>query len=510
MLIFVGITCIIQAFIFPLHMKYITIVCLWIMTSLVSLSGFASFQSSFVEISAQTQVTVHTAIDWFYDIWFAKQSNNFQSSLDQFEKRLSDIRNVVVHYINNNNVSSEIFYALEYLVYRIDLDRANIKNIIQMRADLLAAQLQETLSQNANEPQDIITQEPDSSQNNMEDEEQEDPEDMTQVTEPPITNNAAVPDIQVSSYREWDQNIVGWGFSGPVLQYDLFTQLESAIIEDLELISSNNTFGDAIERVYLYDEWGYEIASVTASQNKVNFNNIDFEVPVGQTSIYIGFDTAPIWRNRSAPLGASMMFTLKSTAYGSISGNDINNTVTSSNKITITPTLITDVQMADHFENRAINNTLSSGENDLAIVVIRTWWGNNTDSTNGSELQTVIDSITVTVDDGTIANNISDTLTLSELNDGGFVSWVDNGDGTVTFFVENLWTKWWIRNNSTKAFVISGTPTLDSNSSNESVRISLDDLDNGSIVYSTSDTNTIAVTSLGLENRFVSGFAVIE
>lgn len=425
-------------------------------------------------------------IDSVYTPWYTRQAED-----QQLINKVTNIRNTLVDYLNTTPLSDTTFYALEYLVYLIDQDRNSY---------IPPAPVVETIVTT----QELVVTTEDTHQT-----EQDNDMSDTLIENTPTPETSS---INISSYTEGDKNIL-WGTqTWPVLKFELLAQHEWMIIDDINLKSSSNDFGRAINMVHLYDEQWASIASNSASQDSSRFLNLGREIPIWQTDVYIGFDVSPIWRNKSAPATLTMDFTLEiEDAYGIVSGNDQSTSMMNDDTITTVATQITDVQIADHYENLDVDNILWSNKTNLAILVISTWDGSwNTDTTNGSALQTIIESVTVVVDDNTQAQNIASNLEFARLNSGWFVSGTVNSNGTVTFDVSNLGTDAWIRHSDTEAFVISGTPVLDNATPNESVRISLVDLDYGGVIYRTTDPDSDPVINLALENRFVSGMHVEE
>jgi hypothetical protein len=91
----------------------------------------AAFTSQFVDVDAETQNVYQLLIDNVYDPYVATNSAH-----EKFVTKIVNIRNTLVRYLNDTDVSKTTFYALEYLVYRIDID---------IDAHILAAKNMETV-----------------------------------------------------------------------------------------------------------------------------------------------------------------------------------------------------------------------------------------------------------------------------------------------------------------------------------------------------------------------------
>ena len=455
----------------------------------------AAFESEFVSLDTAQQVQYASLIDSVYTPW--RDARTMDAAL---VARLTQIRNTLVGLLNTRVFSDTTFFALEYLVYVIDGDRATY---VPPAPVVTTPRVISTVTNTvpvpptpAPAPTMTVTA----------------PAPSVTITPTPVVPATSAPRIDISTYQQGTKTVLWWTSTDALIRFELIASLEGMIIQDLDLRSSTQDFGVAVETVYLYDAQGFLIARTNPSSNTASFRELFLEIPVGQTDLYFAFDTAPIGFNHPAPSSVTMWFELRvREGYGIVSGNDQTPIQSSDDVVTTVPTQITDVQLVDRFENRAVDNVLTSGTATLGIVAITTKWSrDNIDTTDGSRLQTVIESIKLVVDDNTSAGDLASTLNLSELNGSIFVPAAVNNFWEVEFDLNSLGTDAWIQNNSTKAYVITWNPTLSSSNVTETVRISIDDLDNGGITYTTTDPTSPSITDLWLPYRFLNGDVISE
>gem|GEM_PF-3603215 len=136
----------------------------------------------------------------------------------EFKDKLANIRNTLVQYINTNYTSDTVFFALEYLVFRIEStletheEVLNTKTVlVQTTAPVVAVPT--TVSHtNSNQPTQTTTS--------------PEPIAVQQTTTQEVVTETQYPFLDVSSYYDGDKNILAGTITHPVFKYELVAQLE--------------------------------------------------------------------------------------------------------------------------------------------------------------------------------------------------------------------------------------------------------------------------------------------
>ncbi len=469
-----------------------------LLLSLTSLSTVqAEFESKFISLSEQTEANLQEIIDTFHDSYYAKLSQKYLPENDIWIQtdlfaRVRKIRNVVISFLNENNVTDETFYALEYLSYRFD-----------QSAESLEAHLDMLKSEETTETITIVVEETASETTDTNEDTNETEQENSNETEneETTTNNKEEDTIVVTKYYEDDKNILAWTISDPIVKFELIAQLEWARIHDLTIISStnNSSFSKAISKMKLYDENWMFLAESSVSSKNVTFNNMNRDIAEGQNDLYIVIETEEVWYNKIGPQVSDFTLSLEvNDAIGLQSWRTprLTGTYESSERITILPALLSKVHIKDERQNYIIDSFLPSGtETPLGLLVISTATSNNTDTQSWSDLDIIMEEVRVDVLDGTKANNLASTLKISREDSPTRVWGNVNPDGSVSFNLSSLWNDQIIQNGNETIFVIYGTPTLDS-TTQESLRIDLYNTNSWGITYRTTDTSSITVDKL--------------
>jgi len=475
------------------------LIALWIIVGLVPLFSFSQFTSRFVDIPEDQQVIFKRIIDNTYGPFLQRNTIDLE-----FKDKLANIRNTLVQYINTNYTSDTVFFALEYLVFRIEStletheEVLNTKTVlVQTTAPVVAVPT--TVSHtNSNQPTQTTTS--------------PEPIAVQQTTTQEVVTETQYPFLDVSSYYDGDKNILAGTITHPVFKYELVAQLEWVLIEQLAFAANTSDFDKAVKKVLLYDEDGNRIAEENPKTNLVTFRNIDREIPKWQTDMYVVLETAPIGYNFSAPQTTTLFLNLDiQEAKGVISWNDYPVQSFANNEwITIVPSLVTHALLTDSRESKRINTRLSEWEKDLAIVVLWAKVGKNTSTTSGRSLNTVLERIQIQVQDNTSIGNVSYNMYLRALQWGADKVLWSFQNGVIVFDLSELWNDALLSDEEEVAFIISWEiPPLDL-WTQESVNVTLDNTDTWGIAYKTSDPISLTITDLNLKNRAINQITLTD
>jgi len=477
---------------------------LLIVTFTWSIFAMDVFVSKFVVLEEDKANAYSRIIDNTYSPFLERNTMD-----NAFQVKLWNIRNTLVTYLNTNTTTDTIFYALEYLIFRIDETLATTVFSTPTTTTTIITTIpssSNTNTSNVTIPQaetDIVTNT--SVQNN-------DLSMNTQESNPTPIVTTQQPTLNTSQYYEWDKNILAWTTSWPVFKYELVSSLEWALIEDLAFLANAQNLERSIESIQLYNEKGILIDKQRPNNNVINFRNIDREIPKGQSDLYVVIESKKIWLNSSAPQQLSFDLNLDiQEAKWIISWRDLWIMVDDWNEtVTIVPTIITHVHLTDQREWRSVDTRLIAWERDLAILVIWAKSWNNTEIQSWRSLDTIIERISIQVDDRTNVGGAAFNMYLGEINSENKVRWSLQNGTEVVFNLEDLGSDALIDNEEEVAFILSSEiPPLDAGTQ-ESISIQLTSTDNGGIFVKSTDPSSITITDLNLRNRVTNRLTLID
>ena len=303
----------------------------------------------------------------------------------------------------------------------------------------------------------------------------------TQTTEANDTT-ISIPDID----EDADVVLLGWIHTWPVTKFELTANLEAILVQQLRIWANNNAFADLVDHIYIYDgTWTLLAKQWVTSQYEDIYT--DFIVPVGQTDIYIAMDTSNIWYGQAANTWSNMDIQLQilETRWQSSDKRVTNYPLrTSSNTVYIQPVKIDNIQLVSEYAWYEIPEILLWGtaDQDLWYLIVDTAQNNNTQSNSYRDADIQIQTIDLSIQDNTSSSNVAQTLRLVDISNGDRISWTVLNNWKVRF---DLWDSrmWRIDQWEQMVYVITWAATLDT-STNESIRIYIDDINTWAITYS--------------------------
>ncbi len=441
----------------------------------------SQFSSNFVQLELQQEQSLMSLIDTVYYPYTQRHTQDLE-----FKDKLTTIRTKLIQIINNNSFKDTTFFALEYLVHRLD---ATIQSIQIPQIITTISTVVQTIPQQVTIPTTTTTPPT--------------VEPITPINNVQIASVAPTPSIDTSSYYKWDKNILAWTTSHPLFKYEIIAKLEWAMIEDMSFVSSIQDLERAVDKVLIFDENWVLLWESRPQNNRVTFNNIDRKIDKGQTDLYVLLSTKAIWYNSSAPQSTTFWFNFAiDNAYGLVSGNTLPVTAHSTSEtVTIVPTLVTDVRLTDQRNNRIADTRLFAGENDLAILVLWSQVWQNTTTDSWRTLNTYLERVSFLVQDNTTLWNVAYNMFLTPLDGWDSIQWNFQNWSEVVFDLSGLWNDALISDSEESAFMISAEiPNLDP-INQESVSIQLVSTDSWWIAYKTSDPTSLTITDLNLRTK---------
>ena len=430
--------------------------CMILLTSLT----YGAFSPS-IPLDTSTQINYQDVIDNFFDVYVKKHENT--AIISKFTHAQTKVDTI----LDDTRLTDEYRFILEYIAYWMDI---YVSEHIEETTE--TSPIQETDETSTEEQEDVWTTDT----------------------------------IDISSYQAGNKILTAGEISGPVIKFEIIAQYEDIILENYSLIWSHDMFGDSIDTVYIYDDQWRLLTSNTALASKATFSK-DIILERGQNDLYIvlepytvghsNFNDAPVWT----------MFTLTfqiDEAKGATSSQNIPTTqyTNTQDTISIASVNVWGIQFLDQYQGYRVDTHLyNQSKADLAIISISIDAGNNTSTVDGSDLETILEELTLTLRDNTAAGNISSTLQIQRIDTWSEKISLDRTQGDLIIFdmTDLPKSKNTIDTNDTAVFLITWIPTL-TPSVSESITLEANhaDTDYGVLTYRTSDpTSPISGTKFG-------------
>lgn len=217
-----------------------------------------------------------------------------------------------------------------------------------------------------------------------------------------------------------DQLLVGGLSSVLNQQFEFSVSGEPMRISSFTLRSNTSNLDDVIDEMGLYDEQGRILATATPINNLVTFRNINVQLDLGSHTRYLA--ALPHLIGHNYP-GVMSTFTLD---YDDIDAEGIytRRAVTPSiqtdidTTITVAPVAITEARFVTARSSYRTDNYLLDGQTTLALLELDTADTSRTDAAGGyrTNIDTVLDTLTIVVNDNTTARNVAQRLRLQRID----------------------------------------------------------------------------------------------
>jgi len=204
------------------------------------------------------------------------------------------------------------------------------------------------------------------------------------------------------------KHVLGGTTSDYVAAFDLVATNEGANIEDLELSVAGAgaaDFENAITEVVIYNAAGTELYRESVSTTPVLFDNINFEIPQGTTTIFFKVVADLIGEGANGSEMDEVTVTLDAlNVDGSESGDDITPTIGAGNSYAfdVVPVRISDLAFVTSYGGYSVITTYNSATTDskLAILKVTTDTWANTAIATPDVLDLVLDTVNFTLPAG--------------------------------------------------------------------------------------------------------------
>lgn len=299
------------------------------------------------------------------------------------------------------------------------------------------------------------------------------------------------------------KHVVAGTTSDYVSSFEMTAIDEASEIEDLVITAAGagaTTFSDEVKEVVIFDDAGTELFRELVTSNEIVFDNVNFIVPLGTTNIYVKVITDLIGSNENGMTMSDVAFTLIANGVVGVTSNeditpsyDGGNTTLSSYPFDVISVHLSAIDLVSNFSSYSIPSSTSNSLGvNLAILKITTDDWDNTDIDDNSSLDLVLQTVEVTNSTPSVATN----LTMKRIDVSNWTELAGSLIGDLTVFDLSYLSP--LDNEISKSSVAYYLIKGDINSpSNTTVRLSVRLLNDGWVVYDSSDFNS-QVTSLRL------------
>lgn len=285
---------------------------------------------------------------------------------------------------------------------------------------------------------------------------------------------------------------------------------EAVTAKDITVALSGSNVTNAVGSVALYKADGSLIASKTVTSSSVVFEDVNYAVAEGSETIYVKAITNKIGKDQVGT-GTTLQALVTVTDAEGISSKKAvtaTNGSTYSNVFAVSSVRVSAVSFVDSFGGVSRATKLTSGVNNLAILAITADSTSNTKQATTEVLKTVIDDLKLKL--AQTVNTGATTLTVEKIGGNGSTASLAVASGYATGSLSALGTDAEVSAGQTVYFVIKGSIGLDSGvAGNESVQVSLENLNDSAIVYSDDDSGA-SVTALRLTTTKLDGAIISD
>ena len=340
------------------------------------------------------------------------------------------------------------------------------------------------------------------------------------------------------SETDKDKNVLGWTISPFVASFELVAVNEKIKIVDLQINekTAGKNLKDGVAEVVIYaNDKTTELARQIVTSDSVLFNNINAVIPEGTSNIYVKVVTHKIGKDEPwsqvDDLTLEMLITDakwdESQKSVDVTSMDQAGEVGDSKKFSVVPVRISNVAFVNSQGGETVSSSLTNGENTIGIIAITTDSSDNTNSTNGSALKTLLKDFKVTLNtdavyDDTTANAADITaITVQKVNGitaaqsatlangnalPGPAAWGTAVTGINLFNNVNLGTDKEVENGTTVYYVVKATLAGLDSTENKYVQLKLENLDTpNTVIYSSDEAGAANITSLRIGTTSIDG-----
>lgn len=320
-----------------------------------------------------------------------------------------------------------------------------------------------------------------------------------------------LPSIDVSTYFDGKKSILAGEASLAIIELEYTAQLEDILIQDIEIYNSDLWI--TIETVRIYSETGLFLGAFSPLSHTYTMKNVNLYIPQGTSKFYITLQPYRIGQDTIGRQSHNKFYkftvtkAIWQTTKETINSYHISNT---SDPISTLPVKIDTISFLDEAFGHRIATHLRDGNNKLAIIEIKADTRINWFKEHAHSLWLVLDTLTLSIGDGTKEQDISSRLTIKRIDSGDHTPLGESSSTSESSTFDFDWADDSVRlldSGETAVYLIEGDLDLDNNIP-EYVNISFNDLDDWSIVYSSEDIETSSITALHFESDYLQNESI--
>lgn len=321
---------------------------------------------------------------------------------------------------------------------------------------------------------------------------------------------AVVTDL-ADSKADKEKSVLAGTTSAEVAAIKLTATNEAVTARDIKVtltgaVAANNTVGS----VSLYKKDGSLIASKSVTSNEVLFEDVNYAVAEGSETIYVKVVTNKVGKDQVGADAVLQALVEVTDAEGVSSKKVITASTNStySKAFAVSSVRVSAVAFVDSYAGVARATKLTSGANNLAILAVTADNTANTLSGSAEVLKTQIDALKLQLDQ--VVASGATSLTIEKIGGSGTGASLAVSGNVASGSLAGLGTDAEIAAGETVYFLVKGSITLDTGiAGNESVQVSLADLNNAAVTYSDNDIGA-AITALRLSTTKLDGAKISD
>lgn len=321
---------------------------------------------------------------------------------------------------------------------------------------------------------------------------------------------AVVTDL-ADSKADKEKSVLAGTTSAEVAAIKLTATNEAVTARDIKVtltgaVAANNTVGS----VSLYKKDGSLIASKSVTSNEVLFEDVNYAVAEGSETIYVKVVTNKVGKDQVGADAVLQALVEVTDAEGVSSKKVITASTNStySKAFAVSSVRVSAVAFVDSYAGVARATKLTSGANNLAILAVTADNTANTLSGSAEVLKTQIDALKLQLDQ--VVASGATSLTIEKIGGSGTGASLAVSGNVASGSLAGLGTDAEIAAGETVYFLVKGSITLDTGiAGNESVQVSLADLNGGAVEYSDNDVGA-AITALRLSTTKLDGAKISD
>lgn len=314
-----------------------------------------------------------------------------------------------------------------------------------------------------------------------------------------------------NSKTDKEKSVLAGTTSAEVAAVKLTATNEAITAKDITVTLSGSAVVDSVASVSLYKADGTLIASKSVTTATVLFEDVNYAVAEGSETIYVKVVSNKVGKDQSGADDLVQALVTVTDAEGVSSKKLVSatNGSTYSKAFAISSVRVSAVAFVDSYAGVARATKLTAGANNLAILAVTADNTTNTKTSVAEILKTVVTNLKLQVLDNTTASGDLATVSVEKIGGNGATASLTVSGGYATGALSAIGTDAEIAAGETVYFLVKGNVSLDVDGGNESVQVSLENLNDGAVVYANNDGGA-SVSALRLTTTKLDGAKISD